>query len=118
MPLCVLGLSDIYKYIWGKVSKNVNKSYSDLILKDSVFDGHSIYINVTQGAIIVDATSVIQSDGQSNGGEGRTIGFGGSYGGIGGNCNTLRFEVNPTYGKFDQEFLFEYFEVRLQYNHF
>jgi hypothetical protein len=44
------------------------------------------------------------------------MGFGGSYGGIGGNCNTRRFEVNPTYGKFDQEFLFEYFEVRLLYN--
>jgi hypothetical protein len=44
-------------------------------------------------------------------------GFGGSYAGVGGNCNPSRFREDPTYGSFGDEFRFEYFDVSLLYNY-
>lgn len=80
-------------------------------LYNTQIDGHTVIVNIQDGELQVDKDSKISSDGHVWYGKGTQQGFGGSYGGIGGNCEGFQQDSDPSYGFHDFEFKEEYLNV-------
>lgn len=82
-------------------------------MKNSRIDTRAAVIEVNEGTINLDSTSAISSDGHYWFGKGVKRGFGGSFGGVGGNWDPSKAHEDHTYGSHDLEFKEEYLKVKI-----